>query len=89
MKRDQYRAWCDKNERLNENHTLVVGDRVLDVLLGRRSGTVTYINDWSKNGPLTNENHGTVNVMLDTGEEEHYCLVNWKRHLRITNANSR
>lgn len=88
MNKNDYRAWSEKTERLNANHDLQVGDHFYDAYNNRR-GKITLIDDWAHNGPLTNENHGTINVILDTGEEEHYCLVNWKQIMRIEHAYSR
>jgi len=70
--------WTAKTIRLNANHTLAVGERVTDVL--RRSGRVVSIT--LPHGPGDVEDHGTVAVALDDGEEEHYCWFGWQRILR-------
>jgi len=92
MKRTQYNQWCDKNERLNQDHALKVGDRVYDGGQNERiygmpsanRGVVTDVR-MPESGILTISDHGTVTVLLDSGHEEHYCLINWKRYLRIEN----
>lgn len=73
--------WMEKTERLNDGVTLKVGDHVTDPY--GKSGTVTAIDDWSEDGPLTVENHGSITVDV-AGEEEHYTLYTWRQHLRIT-----
>lgn len=58
-----------------------VGDRV-HCSHHNIDGVVTLVDSWMDSGPLTVENHGSVNVLLDNGEEEHYCLINWFACLR-------
>ena len=86
---EAYRKWRIENSRLNALHNLQIGDRVIDSFhwSGKEvCGAVTEIHDWASSGPLTRENHGGVTILLDDGEEEHYCLINWQEHLRIENG---
>jgi hypothetical protein len=73
-------AWIAKTTRLNEGADLTIGTRVKDPW--GAAGVVKLIEDWAEAGPLTVENHGTVTVLLDSGEDEHYCLYNWNTILR-------
>lgn len=80
MKITDLQRWWDKNERLNAGAVLQVGDRITDAY--GNAGVITKIDTWGDE-PLSIENHGTVNIELDSGGEEHLVLLDWQRMFRI------
>ena len=57
----------------------------------RWTGQVVEIDLWEENGPLTEINHGHIDIILltvenyslDVGEEECYGYYRWEKHLDI------
>jgi len=62
-------------------HTIHVGDRVVSVgfYAGRYRGIVTSITEG-----FSQEDHGCIEVRLDSGELEHFVYFGWGAHLKIT-----
>lgn len=80
MKQADRERWWDKNERLNAGAELRVGDHITDGY--GASGVITGIDAWEDGGPLSVENHGAVDIVLDGGEAEHFVLFGWQRFFR-------
>lgn len=78
MSKKDRQAWIAKSERLNADHEIATGDRVRDFLL--REGVVTRVVKANHDNPL--EDHGTVEVRLDSTELEHFTHTSWKTQLR-------
>ena len=79
MRGEEYDRWCARNLRENTGYTLKVGDRIMDRWWTK--GAVTQIVIWD--GEPSVENHGAVNVLLDSGEEEHYVWFGWETNFRV------
>lgn len=86
VQQQDYPAWCDKNERVNQDATLGRGDVVTDGL-GVRGVVVKIVPPLD--GTLTLEDHGCIYIWRDDTTEygadncEHYAVVGWRRNLRI------
>jgi len=61
------------------------GDRFKTIPLHKKErpkhGKVTDVVWHNPKNPI--EEHGTVTVMFDDGQEEHYCHSNWFQFLKI------
>jgi hypothetical protein len=74
-------AWWDKNERVNADKDLKLGDTVTDA--DKNIGVVVKI------VPASEDFHGVIYVWqrdrFNYGDDncEHYSADSWKRHLRI------
>jgi len=84
MNHNDRRAWTEKTARLNANHTVAVGDQVIDVY--KNPGIVVKIEPG-----IDVEDHGFIYVWQSARTEygadncEHYVHFGWKSFLRITN----
>ena len=82
MHKNDRKAWYAKTERLGKDHTLKRGERVKDV--NGHTGIVVVIEKG-----VDQEDHGTVAVWQDSRYDygsdncEHYCEVDWYKHLRV------
>ena len=81
MKKIDREQWTAKTLRLNSDHTLRVGDEVIDIE-GNKGIVVKIIPGTS------DEDHGTVYVWHLNEQDgsdkcEHYVEFSWKTHLRI------
>lgn len=48
-----------------------------------KTGTVTDVREFNPANPV--EEHGSVAIFFEDGEEEHYVHSNWQEFLRILN----
>lgn len=71
-------SWFNKNERLNANHILTVGDRVIGPW--GESGTVVRID--GEVSQDSQEDRGNIELNLDSGETANYTLFHWQRNFR-------
>jgi hypothetical protein len=79
MRGEELQRWRAKNLRLNATHRLAPGDRLMDRWWC--TGVITKVVE-PRNPSI--EDHGTIYVTLDTGDEEHYAWFNWQEKFRIT-----
>jgi hypothetical protein len=78
-----------------ERNVIKVGDKVRTVGYFKGvAGIVEAIYDWSEGGPLSVENHGIIEVRVESvqkgtrsaprvGEIEHYVVYEWWKTLEI------
>lgn len=70
--------WTAKNLRENEGHVLKPGDYVIDS--NRMRGCVTAVDIPERSSA---DNHGTITVRRNDGEEAHYAGHGWEGRFRI------
>jgi hypothetical protein len=51
---------------------------------GTYEGFVMRVDAWEKSGPLTPENHGTIEIEFN-GVREHFSYYKWEEDLEIIN----
>lgn len=78
MKDQELERWQKLNRSNNQGYTLKKGDRIMDMWW--RWGVVLAIK-FDPNASY--ENHGSIDVRLDNGEEENYAHYGWQENFRV------
>ncbi len=78
LKGEQLQAWTQKNQRLNQDRVLQLGDRLRDAWA--REGVVVDI-QWPKKPSI--QNHGGITVQRDDGSIDHYVAFGWQTNFRL------
>lgn len=72
---------------------LKIGDNVRSIgLFSGVEGIITDYSEWEGNGPLSVENHGTIEILvtkitnkqysyIQIGSKEHFVVHNWQKYL--------
>ncbi|MGD8305877.1 MAG: hypothetical protein PVF17_04420 [Ignavibacteria bacterium] len=78
MKKQEYQDRKNSFIRKNTNKILEINDQIEDIY--KNKGIVTKIIEGKDIS-----NHGTIYILLDNGNEEHYVHYNWQTFIKILN----